>query len=517
MNVYNISADTLALMQKTLGARFDGLSWNPLEKSAMTTGNNVVGYDLQAPARLLVPFITPIRNSLPRRSRAANPGTASHWKQITAITDSGYPRQGWTNEGARATQLNYSAVDKTAAYQTIGAEDALTFEAESAAQGFEDANALATFILLEQMMVKEEMALLAGNNSIALGTPTTPTTSVAGTGATIPTATYTVRVVALTIEGFAAASVTGGLPTQKAVTGVDGKVQTINGGVSIRSAGASQAVTLGENLRASTPVINGAVAYAWFIGTGGTEYLQAITTINSVQLSSYTTSGRQTSAAFTVDYSANNGTLGGGTNQVTAFDGLVTSTFANGALGNAYVSALATGTAGTGTKLTASGKGTVNEIDAVLLYLWNTWRISPTKIWVNAQEQRDITTLCLNASSGPLLRIDQAASGGEYSLTAGGQISYYFNPFTVNGGTKLPVMIHPDLPPGTVFFQCETLPAYYKSNQTPTVAEVLTRRDYYRIDWPLTTRERQYGVYSEEVLANYAPFGFAILTNIAPQ
>ncbi len=46
------------------------------------------------------------------------------------------------------------------------------------------------------------------------------------------------------------------------------------------------------------------------------------------------------------------------------------------------------------------------------------------------------------------------------------------------------------------------------------MAEVLTRRDYYRVDWPLRTRRHEFGVYAEETLAVYAPFGIGILTNI---
>ena len=61
---------------------------------------------------------------------------------------------------------------------------------------------------------------------------------------------------------------------------------------------------------------------------------------------------------------------------------------------------------------------------------------------------------------------------------------------------------------------CERLPVWYQSNQTPNVAEVLTRRDYHRVDWPLRTRRREFGVYAEETLAVYAPFGVGILTNI---
>src|ERR1700677_3418418 len=59
-----------------------------------------------------------------------------------------------------------------------------------------------------------------------------------------------------------------------------------------------------------------------------------------------------------------------------------------------------------------------------------------------------------------------------------------------------------------------SLASRYQSNETPNVAEVLTRRDYYRVDWPVRTRRREFGVYTEEVLAIYASFGIGILTNI---
>lgn len=517
-----VTEQNMALMKSSLDQRFNVsgrelTNWN-LQKGAVSTAANIVGYDLQAPARLLLPVITPIRNKLPRRSRASNPGTQSNWKVINLVngfTDAGYNSMGWVNEGARAPQITYSASNASAAYQTIGVEDALTFEAESAAQGFEDANSLATFNLLQSMMIKEEFALLAGNKSVTLGTPTTPTLTASGSGTSLTNTAYYVKVVGLTVEGYANSSVAGGVATYKQVTSPDGTVSTINGGSSNISAGANITPSAGQQINASTPVINGAVAYAWFWGTtSGSEVLGAITTINSYVITAAAT-GTQVASAITGDRSANNGSLGSGTNQVTAFDGLMSTTYSNGASSNSYVKALATGTPGTGTKLTSTTKGTVTEIDALLFYLWNTWRISPTAMWVNAQQQQDLTTLCLNTSSAPLLRINSDGSGIA-SLTAGSQLRYYTNFFTMGGEVQIPVLLHPNVPPGTIFFQCETLPAYYVNNETPQVAEVLTRRDYYRIDWPLTTRQRQYGVYSEEVLAVYAPFGFAILTNIAP-
>jgi hypothetical protein len=37
----------------------------------------------------------------------------------------------------------------------------------------------------------------------------------------------------------------------------------------------------------------------------------------------------------------------------------------------------------------------------------------------------------------------------------------------------------------------------------------------YQLDWPIVTRERQVGVYAEEVLAVYAPFAMGVISNIA--
>ena len=114
--------------------------------------------------------------------------------------------------------------------------------------------------------------------------------------------------------------------------------------------------------------------------------------------------------------------------------------------------------------------------------------------------------------SGPLVRYNvDASQSAPYEFTASGVVRWYYNPFT---GVEIPMPVHPDLPPGTILAYCERLPAWYQSNETPNVAEVLTRRDYYRVDWPVRTRRREFGVYTEEVLAIYASFGIGIITNI---
>lgn len=496
----SFTAETLALMKTSLGNKFadQGLT------KALTTSGGLTYYDLKAPSKLLVPWITPLRNKLPRVGRPVGYGTAAHWKSIFAVNGSGFDSQGWVPEGQRSGVLSYTATDELATYVTLGEESALTFEAESAAQGFEDANAQSTFILLEKMMLKEETALLGGNFSIALGTPATPALSESGTTGTLPTLNpYSVIVVALTQEGYSNSSVLGGVATVKTVTGADGNTYTINGGSSNKSASGTQAITLGQILSATVTPIRGAVAYAWYVGAAGNETLQSITATAFTTFSAPLSTGNQNASAITADHSRNNGT--GGNNPVTAFDGMMTTAFAAGS--NAYYNSL-------GTTLTASGSGTVVEIDNMLQTMWDTYRVSPTVIWVNSQQLKDIKNKCLSNSSSPLLRVNQDASGRPYELRAGGTITFYFNPFGTNGGTEIPIMLHPTLAPGTILAYAEELPSYYKNNDTPQVAEVITRRDYYRIDWPLVTRQRQYGVYAEEVLAVYAPFAMGILTNV---
>ncbi len=403
--------------------------------------------------------------------------------------------------------MSYSTSNKSATFVTIGEEDAATFEAISAGRQFEDIQARMTFRLLQKMMLKEEMAILAGNASLILGVPATPTLSASGAGATLPTATYYVKVVALTLEGYQNSTVASGVATSKTVIGADAKSYTLSGGSSNISAEASQALTLGQTLLCSVTAMQGAVAYAWYVSTTtGTETLQAITTINSLAVTAPLSTGNQSQAAVTTDNSAN---------LSYAYDGLLTTALKPGS--NAYINMMPTGLAGMGTPLTATGRGSVVEIDTMFQKMWDNFELSPTVLYVNSQELKNITTKVLSNASGPLLRFDSPADGsqGEYQVTASGVVQFYYNPFAINGGLRIPIKIHPRVPPGTIIGWTENLPIQYQSNEVPNVAEIKTRQDYYQIDWPIVTRQRQVGVYAEEVLAVYAPFAMGVICNIA--
>jgi hypothetical protein len=493
--VMNVTAATLALMKAALQSPSEEL------RKSITTGTGLVPFDLQAPSKNLYPVATPLRNVIPRVGGGV--GTATNWKQILAIVGSGYDSMGWVAEGQRTDVMSYSADDKAARYKTLGEEDNISFEAINAGKTFEDVVATGVMRLLQKMMLKEENGILGGNNSVALGTTGTPTVSASGTGATLTAATYLVFCVALTYEGFLNSSLTGGVATSKTITGADGKTYVLNGGSAQKSAGSSgQAVSLGQTLFASVAAISGAFAYAWFAGTSGAEKLEAITTINSVAFTVPLAGTHQTIASVAAADASKN-TL--------AFDGLLYSALA----GSAYHKTLATGTAGTGTFLTSSGRGSINEIDDMLVSMWNNYQVSPSVLYMNAQEIRNVTDKVLSNASGPLLRYNMDGnSSNPYAIMANGVVDSYYNPFALNGGFKIPIKIHPKLPPGVIIGWNENLPAQYQSNETPNVAEMKIRADYYSLEWPIKTRAREYGVYAEECLAVYAPFAMGIIDNV---
>jgi hypothetical protein len=488
----SMNDETLSLLKGSYG--------NPLAKAGntVTTAQGLVQYDLQAPAKNLYPVITILGKRIPRvRGRG---GTATNWRQVNAITGSGWDNTGWVPEGQRAGAMAISTSNKAATYATLGEEGALTFEAQSAAEGFEDERSRTSIRVLQKAMLKEEIAILCGNASLQLGTANTPTLSASGTGATLPAATYSVIVVGLTLEGYLNSSVANGVATSKTVTGQDGQTFVLNGGSGNKSTNATQAVTLGQTLNASVTAKAGEVAWAWYVGTAGSEVLQSITTVPSLAISAPLASGTQAATAVTADSS---------TNANTAFDGLLTTAMKSGS--GAYVKNL------NGAVLTSSGSGTVNEVDTMLQYMWDNFRVSPTVLLVNSQEQKNMKNKVLTASTGgsttPILR-QNVTLGADGKVVAGQVLAYYYNPFALGTGVMIPIILHPNVPPGTLIAWAEDLPAQYQSNEVPNVAEMHIRRDWYDIEWPLVTRSYQHGIYAEETLAVYAPFAMGVITGI---
>lgn len=500
----NVIAQTMAAFKKAYASPIaDPRMSDMLQKSTFTQSGSATSgltfYDLELGAKFLYPVLTPLRNMIPRVSGKG--GIQANWRAVTAINTTGI-RIG-VSGGNRGAVMAVATQDYTASYKGIGLEDNVDFEAQYAGMGFDDVRAIAAKTLLEATMIGEEILLLGGNGSTALGQGTVTSLVGTSTGGSLATGTYSVIVAPLTLDGFLNGSVSGGVQGLISRTNADGSVDSFGGGagklstnstVSITSAGStgSIAATASKN--------TGALGYAWFWGAAGSETLGAITSINSIVITTASGSGTQTASSLgTLDNSVNN----------LVFDGLLTQVVKSGS--NAYYSAQATGTAGTGTPLTADGEGGIVEIDVMLKSLWDNYRLSPTVIMVSSQEALNISKKILNNGSATSnLRFNVDVRDG--MLAGGVMIKEYLNRFSMAGGQLIPVQIHPNMPPGTILAITERLP--YPLSNVSNVMQVRTRQDYYQIEWPLTSRKYQYGVYADEVLQHYFPPSMGVITNI---
>jgi hypothetical protein len=495
--------ETLALLkeaQKTGSA--DILEKNFVQPSTSTTG--LQAYDLEAPSKKLYPVLTPLRNMLPRVGGGFS--IQANWKAITGINSTAM-RAG-VAEGKRGGAISHSLTEYLAAYRGIGLEKSVTFEADYASRGFEDLKAAAVLQSLQATMIAEEIIILGGNTSTALGTTGTPTLTQGGAG-TLGNATYSVICVALGVQAYwdlaglnngnvnqSLALATATVPAQVVRTNADGTSDTFGGGSAQKSANATLAVTGGQNLFATVTPIKGAYAYAWFCGTAGSERLEKVTTINSVTFSTALVGTGQLATALTaVDSSTS----------ALDFDGLLT--LANKSGSGAYYNSLATGTPGTGTTLTGAG-GRIVEIDAALASFYQQYRLQPTHVFMNFVQFQKITNLILGQANPAVYFTADVNSPANF--VAGRNVGSYLSPID---GSVLSLVVHPNMVPGTIFFYTAAVPAYVDG--ISDIARIRTRQEYYQIEWPLRTRKYEYAVYADEVLQHFLPPSMGVLTNVA--
>ncbi len=493
----NLTQDTLALMKEAQQKSMDAAP-EPLAKAwtqASSAISGITAYDLEGPAKSLVPVITPLRNRIPRVGGGT--GIQANWRAVTGVNvnNAGIA----VSEGNRGVVQAVSTKDYIAAYKGIGLEDYVTFEADLAAQGFEDLKGLAAMNLLRALMIGEEKMILGGNASLALGTTPTPSLTASASGGSLATGTLSVICVALTLDGYLASSVAAGLPLSGNRTLADGTVESYNQGTAQKSANATVSVTGPTgSVAATVAAVNGAVAYAWFWGASGSETLGAITTINSVAIAATATGTQLASAGFASDFSQN----------PRAYDGLFSQVMAAGS--NAYVAVQPSGTAGAGTPLTADGEGGIVEIDAALRSFWDNFRLTPTDIYVSSQEQMNISKKILQGGTSTAQRFTFTVNQG--AIAGGVMVRSYLNKFTQDGAAEIPIRLHPNMPPGTVLLYSDTIP--YPLSNVANVLQIRTRRDYYQLEWPIRTRRYEYGIYADEVLQLYFPPAFGVIRNI---
>lgn len=486
-----------------------GTSSPELLKSWVQPGNATSGlaaYPLQAPALSLFPVLTPLRNRIPRVGGWG--GIQANWRAVTGI-NTAYLNAG-VAEGQRNALIAETEADYFAAFRGIGLENSVTFEAQYAGKGFEDVRARATRDLLMSLMISEELMILGGDTSVNMGTTATPAATDVGTGGTLLANTqYSVICVALGYDAYwALAGTNNGLvgatfnvasatiKGQITRTNVDGTQTTYGSGTAQKSANGTRTTANDSNnthsLTCTVAATPNAVAYAWFWGAVGSETLGALTTINKLTITANATGSQLASSLASADYSTN----------ALEFDGILTQISKSGS--GSYVQSL------DGAVLTSDGAGGITEIDAAFASFWSSYRLSPETIYVNSQQLLGMNKLVIANGGAPLYRFNLDAANPA-QISAGAVIGSYLNKIT---NQEVKVQVHPNMPPGTIMFYSSGIP--YPLSGVGEVLRILTRQDYYQIEWPLQTRRWQSGVYADEVLQCFFPPAFGKIYNVAP-
>lgn len=494
--------------------------------TGITTGTGLNFYYLEEQAKAIYPVFYPLLASIPRVNAALFGqqvgGTAVNWKAITGIdvAVNGVPGYPAISEGNRNAFMAFREKDYSASYKYVGKDGNVTFQAQQTGMGFEDNLGMTQVSLLNALLNDEERMILYGNsgssgNGFQLGTTSTPTTTLVGTGGTIVTGkNCSVFCVALTAWGVFLASTTG-VQLPFARTNSNGSVDVINGGTAALSA-ASNVVTTASNtasLVCAVAASVGAVGYAWFVNstdasapTTANAYFSQVSSAPTVTITALPVTTNQkanaisTAGSLATDNSAN----------ALDADGLMTWGFnyANSSPSNSYVKDL------NGANLTANGDGTIAEFETLLDFLWSNYKLSPDSIYlggtlIDAVSKKITGAGTSNAVTRLLFDKDEkgALIGGTFPIA-------YRSKYGPGQKKVLNVITHPWLPNGVIYFDLINNPYPAAGNAIPAVRRIVTLEDHFSIKWPYRTLQHEVGTYCFYALQHYIPFGIGILTGV---
>lgn len=520
----------------------------------LTTGLDLVFIDLRAPAYMLDPIYTPIRNTTPRWDKVnAGYGVQPQWKAITAIDATGqFPgvSEGNTNAYGSFTEVNYSSP-----YVTLGTDDFVTYEGISAGEGYEDILGdgkmweLLRFVRMQERSYLGGAGTTASNGALQLGTTGTPV----GVLSALNNAKFVTGV--LPVGSYAAAyavslnyraavnssnTVAAGITTQYLRSNADGSADTINGGTAIVSAASNvvgPTVTGTKTITFNIPPAAGVWGVAWFIEINTTTTFTpnpALAKLSGISVGqSWFNYYGQTQGTQTAAYAGSGGYAGFASDLSTNaldMDGLLTiASNSNYTAGlptftypaSAAQTALAGGVDLHGAGLTNGGLvGSITEVDNILYAIQQAALTSPTRIYLSTDQVAGFRSAFMVGATGSTA-INYFFQGGgpqedDSGISVNQHIAKYHNIFALAGGQFIDVIQHPYLPAGTILFDVDNLGIAYDNSRLGETRGVFVRRDTYGIEFAQTSRKYPFGVFSEEVLAVKTPNIIAYIKGAGP-
>ena len=452
--------------------------------------SSFAAFDLEAPAKLLTPRPTPLRNKIARKKGV---GTSHRVKRILGYTGTGTGGIGNIFPGVtetttttfgsiayeRGPKISYAADDLILPYNTYSLSDSVSFDANFSGLGFQDLRQLSsTSTLYATMLMEERMLLMARGTgsgySGALAAPTVTVAAANATGSQVGLAASTQFFVYVTADAGAFG---------------ESVVSTVQ---SATTSSGSQVITI------TVGAVTGALGYKVYVGT---------------------TTGA-TNAKYVGRFTGTVATLQGAASTNTTNNNLVYST--SGAVApSADTSAYATGYDGIIPTLLGSAGGFNNNINAqfstsnpgaeyqtVFYNLYNNVKADPDEILINGSDRKQLSDAIKNGSTANYrLNLSQDETG---NYVGGATIGALHNEVT---GKLVDITVHPWLPQGVSPVMSYTLPI--PDSEVSDCWAVYNVQDYMGIQWPVTQFSYDFSTYFRGTFMAQAPAWSGIVSGIA--
>ena len=494
----SLAPDALAGLNNAIASQ--RLALQDMQKDITLTSplsTSFAAFDLEAPAKLLTPRPTPLRNRIPRKKGV---GTSHRIKRITGYTGTGTGGQGQIWPGVtestttafgsinfeRGSKISYSSDDIILPYNSYSLSDSVSFDANFSGLGYQDLRQLSSTSTLYATMLMEERMML-----MARGTATGYAGSLnAGAAPTAPTVA----------GATAAGSVTAiAATTYYVYYTADAGISSTGFGESIVSSVGSATTTSGQMLTVTIPTaIQGALAYNIYVGT-------------TTGAANAKFQGRTTSLTFN---------LGGAATSTLGNQAPLNTTGAVATRAAADTSAYATGYDGILTTVLGANTGYNNNINAtfsntnpgtefqtVFANLYNSVKADPDEVLLNGSDRKQLSDAIKgSANANYRLQINQDETSG---VTYGSVVNGIVNETT---GKSVPLTVHPWLPQGVAPVLSYTLPI--PDTEVSDVWANYLVQDYMGIQWPVTQFAYEFSTYFRGTFFCAAPAWNGVVSGI---
>lgn len=490
-----ISDETVALVREAMGDA----------TRAVTLASGLIGYELETPAKVIVPVITPLVNMLPRRKGAGT--DIVHWKAITSFDTS--RNWGVLADGGTPSQVTYAVASLQNTMQAIGLMNSVTFQAQWRGRGLEsDVRARRVAELLYQLKMTEERWLLGASEKLMV--PPAPVLTTSATGGTVAAGTYWVKVTAKNAQGETTASNATKIVTTGSTSTIGITIFTVPNAtqynVYIGSGGsqpADSAMWLQSGIsgsNAAQPAIGATVLLA----DGATTMPSG--EVNPAIVAVTLTAAPATSGTALSSVSANTAkTFVDGSGNVLMWDGIIAQ-----ALNNASQTNGATLGAQVAQPASADGKLALSDIDNLLASMYLQAAGDPDCIVMNPLDNVRLTNLVVAAGQlRYVLQVGDNADQGQ--LTAQYRVTRYLNKST---GKEIPIILDRYCPQGQMVFLPLSVP--FPVPEISNAIEIETNQEYWGVDFAITDSNYRFADYVDETVKVFFLGGLGVIRGIYP-